>query len=183
MKAKGGSLRSGLPYARLRGWSANDAILEAIQKHARRTRGCRAISMCHGGSNAEYELMELEDRSHWAWTFWNGAQPAEPPTGGPVTIGIDLVEALSELRSQHPNLRCIDDRPEAGIIDIHSVPGHPPRGKYRTLFIATPFDGEWLIRGSMLLDEPSEDAWESAAAATVHGAIAARRHLADSSAI
>jgi hypothetical protein len=138
--------------------------------------------MCHGGSNAEYELMELEDLSHWAWTYWNGKEPAEPPAGGPVAVDIDLVEALSNLKSQHPSLRCVDDYPEAGIVDFHSRPGHPPGGKYRTLFIATPFDGEWLIRGSMLLDEPSQDAWESAAAATVHGAIAARRHSAAASA-
>jgi hypothetical protein len=172
------SPRSGLPYARLRGWGANDAILEAIQEHARQTRYCRAISMCHGGSNAEYELIELEDFSHWAWTYWNG-EPAEPPTGGPVAIGIDLVTALSQLRAQHRKLRCVDDQPEVPYIEGHAWLGHPRRGKYRTLFIATPCDGEWLIRGSMILNEPSEWAWESAAAATVHGAIASRRQASD----
>jgi hypothetical protein len=176
------SPRSGLPYARLRGWSANDAILEAMQKHARRTRGCHAISMCHGGSNAEYELVELEDLSHWAWTYWNDEEPAEPPTGGPVTLGIDLVRALSQLRSQHPTLRCVDDQPEKAVSEVQGRSGNALPGRYRTLFIATPLDGEWLIRSSMVLDEPSEDAWESAAAATVHGAIAARRLLVDSSA-
>jgi len=131
--------------------------------------------MCHGGSNAEYELMELEDMSHWAWSYWNGNEPADHPTGGPAAVSINLVEALSRLRSQHPTLRCVDDQPVAGITE--APPGHPPTGKYRTLFIVTPLDGEWLIRRSMVVGEPTEDAWEAAAAATVHGAIAARRQF------
>jgi hypothetical protein len=135
--------------------------------------------MCHGGSIAEYELIEMEDMSHWAFSYWNDEEPAQEPVGGPVAVSIDLVSSLARLRAQHRKLHCVDDHPQAGILDVHRSLRQPAQGKYRTLFIATPTDGDWLIRRSLILNEPTEWAWESIAAATVHGAIAARRKKAD----
>jgi hypothetical protein len=184
MKAEQNKPKSGLPYSRrvrpttaeaineldhrtehAAWYSRDDKLLAAIQKHARSVRGCKAISVLQAGSlfgNSEYELIEMEDTSHWAWTHWD-LRSREVPVGGKATIDIDLVNALWLLRRQNPRLRCIDDQPATD------------RGRYQTLYIATATDGEWLIRRSLGAGEPLENVWETVAAAILQGAIAARK--------
>jgi hypothetical protein len=141
-----------------RGWFRRlDEKLAAMQAHARATPGCRAIGVVHGGSgwgDTDVELIELrtEKMEYWCWTWWRiGASPGQEPRGGRSPSGIDLVAELAILRQQHPRLRCIGEPVDPGT-------------RYKSLVIATPTDGDWLIRQSRLDGRGSNDAWERVAA-------------------
>ena len=188
MKAEENPPKSGTPYSRrvrsaaaeaiheadrkaahAAWYSRNDKLLAAIQKHARSLRRCKAISVLQAGSlfgNSEYELVEMEDAGHWAWTHWD-QRSRKLPVGGRATMRIDLVNALLLLRRQSPRLRCVDEQPATD------------RGRYQVLYIATATDGEWLIRRSLLTGEPHDNVWETLAAATLQAAITARRQYRD----
>ncbi len=136
------------------GWFRwNDAVLDAVQRHARATPRCLAVSLLIAGTgfgDMDCELIEMEGPEYWAWTWWG--RESGPPTGGRSSSGLDLRAALSALRSQSEGLRRIDNS--------------SAQGRLKTLFIATPEQGEWLIRRSNLRNEPDGNTWESVAATT-----------------
>lgn len=151
------------PQSRHQGWFRhNDEMLANMQEHVRATPGCRAISVFLAGSmfgNADYELIELHGPAYWAWTWFRPED--EAPMGGPTPTGPDLVAALAAMRSQNPQLRCIQEP------DVE-------HGRYKTLLISTASDGDWLIRRSPVTDAPTGDAFDSVAVATFIGAKVAR---------